>query len=456
MRSISLHVLLVVVVVSVRGAHPAQAQPEPAGVAPPGEESGRLDEQDEDTAGRKLVRGVLFVPRLALELVLLPVRGTVWTYDRFDIGERYYETFYNRDRTFGIVPTAAYATGWGLSVGAKLVSTDTFGEHERLFAYGTWGGTYRLGTAATLDTGDRLGPFKLEVGGNFDRRPDDAFFGIGNQDTGPRPMMPVDPRNPPSAFETFHRYQEARAMVNVGWSVWDGVALIAHGAYTDLEYSPSTYGTPIDMVYEPGQITGFQSGVKHLYGQGEVRWDTRRRVSAWEPVDVHAAGSLLDGFGGYVDGILGSGSFWHYGMDLQHYIRFASGPRTLELRLYGEGVTGSVNEVPFTELPYLGGDYLRGYEYGRFRDRVAAFGTAQYFWDVSKYVDAYVFGDVGRVYSSLDNLTLDHMRAGFGLGLETHTDDGFLLEGYIASSIDGGFFISAAFSPIYDTRPRWR
>ena len=40
-----------------------------------------------------------------------------------------------------------------------------------------------------------------------------------------------------------------------------------------------------------------------------------------------------------------------------------------------EGVTGGLDQVPFTELPMLGGDFMRGYAFERFRDRVAAFGS---------------------------------------------------------------------------------
>jgi hypothetical protein len=448
------------VLAAVAASRAAHAQPagaeEHGGVAAPGEESGRLDQVDEDTPGRKVLRGVLFVPKVVVELVLLPARGLVWTFDRFSLDQRYYDTFYNRDRTFGIIPTAAYSTGWGLTVGAKLISTNTFGQGEHLTGAGTYGGTYRLGAMGSLDTGYRLEPVRFEIAGNFDRRPEDAFFGIGNSGTGPQPVMPVDPVNPPNAFETFYRYQEARVVGTVGVSVWDGLAGMLHASYADLSYSPSTEGTPIGDVYNTMELTSFQSGVKHVYTEAELRWDTRRRVSAWEPVGLHAAGSLLDGYGGYVDGILGSGSFWHYGIDVQHYIRLGAGPRTLELRVNGEAVTGNLNEVPFSELPYLGGDFLRGYVYGRFRDRVAGFATVQYFWDISKYADAYVFTDFGRVYSSLDDLTLDDMRAGFGTGLEVHTDAGFVIEGYLATSINGGVVVSAAFSPIYDTRPRWR
>ena len=110
--------------------------------------------------------------------------------------------------------------------------------------------------------------------------------------------------------------------------------------------------------------------------------------------------------------------------------------------------------MPFSELPHLGGDFLRGYTYDRFRDRIAAFATLQYYWDISPYADLSLFVDAGRVYRSLDDLTLDHLRVGFGPGVAVHGDK-FLFETYLGSSIDGGLTVSVIFKPITDRRAHW-
>ena len=129
----------------------------------------------------------------------------------------------------------------------------------------------------------------------------------------------------------------------------------------------------------------------------------------------------------------------------------------LALHVHGEGVTGSRDEVPFSELPRLGGStYLRGYPLDRFRDRVAAFGSAEYSWDLSQWISANLFVDVGRVYPSLGELSLDHMRMGYGISIEAHDPDSFVLEGSIGSSVDGGLFLNLSFNPVYDLHDRVR
>lgn len=81
-------------------------------------------------------------------------------------------------------------------------------------------------------------------------------------------------------------------------------------------------------------------------------------------------------------------------------------------------MSGTRDQVPFTELPMLGGSsFLRGYPFERFRDRAAGFGSVQYQWDVSHILDAYLFADAGRVFPSIANVTLHGLRVGYGIEL---------------------------------------
>ena len=439
-----------------RGDPPAI--PEPTGAPVPGDESGQTWNAEEapPSASCTVARDLLLVPKALVWLVLLPVRGAIWVYDRYDLTNRYYATFYNASRTFGIHPTIEYATGFSILFGARLDSTETFGHHEHLTAAGAYGGTYQATAEAWLDSGDRLGPVLLTLGGNFDRFARLPFYGIGNADRSPPPAMLVDPLVNDTAVQTYYRYQELRAALTADWRVFDDLHLIGQGAATDLTFAPSTTAPAIDTVYDPMGLVGFDSGVEHLYGQLELRLD-RRRIAAplWESTQ-YTTGWLASGFLGGVDGLGGSHSFAHYGVDLQAFIHFALGPRMLWLRFRGEGVTGNLDEIPFVELPYLGGDFLRGYDFARFRDRVSALATAQYIWDVQRGVDAYLFVDAGRVYHSIEDVTLDDLRVGFGGGLSLHTNSSFLIAASLASSIDGGVFVTATLTPYWNEVPRWR
>jgi len=442
--------------VGVTRADPAPPS-EPIDVPLPGQENGGVDANEpQESTARAIARGALFVPRLAVEIGQLPFEGAVYLLDRYQLDSLYYRTFYNDHRTFGIVPTAAYQTGYGLTAGAELVATDVLGEHEHLALDALYGGAYSEVVSGWADSGQRLGRLVLRVDGDFIRRPRDPFYGIGNGDLGPRAEMTVDPLTSDAAYPTYLRYQELRVAAAADVHVIDGLRVIGRVEATSLAFADSTMATPVTSVYAPDDLVGFEHGVEHAYGELEVRWDRRRPASILESTQ-HATGWLASGFAGRVHRLDGGADFTRYGVDVQDYLHLGLGPRMLVLRLLGEGVTGTVDQVPFNELPRLGGDFLRGYPFERFRDRIAVVGTAQYVWDLMHFCNAYLFVDAGRVYSSLDAMTLDRVRIGYGIGIDVHAEDrGFLFEGRLGSSLDGGLVLSAAFNPIFDQRPRWR
>ena len=428
----------------------------------PGQEGGQLQPDPGDSTLRVIGRGILFVPKLAIEVALSPVRGAIWANDRYRLEDAYYRLFYNDDRTIGLFPTGTYISGFGFSAGAAFVDNQLFGEHESLVLEATTGAitgdTYRAHLLAALRSGQRFSRwFQLGLDAGFERRPSDPFYGIGNGDLVAPTGSPIDPQTDAAAVETYHRYQEARVAVFGDARVLDSLHVLGTGALTDLRFARSETGVPIDEAYAPQDLVGFMTGVRHVYGELQVRWDTRRRATPWEPHDVHSVGSLVAAVAGRVHRLDGGTDFWRYGVELQHNWRLARGPRLVTVRLRGTGVTGQRDEVPFTELPSLGGgSFLRGYQFERFRDRVSAFGTIQYQWDISHLADAYLFTDAGRVFPSLDELTVHGMRVGYGIGVELHGQNGFLLEGTLASSIDGGVFVSVSLNPVLDSKEAWR
>jgi hypothetical protein len=427
---------------------------------PPGEESGRVDPGDPgDSIGRKTARVVLFIPKVLFEIAVLPFDGLAYVQDKYQLEDYYYRMFYYRDRTIAILPTATYVTGLGFTAGAKFVDTDTFGGKERSVLQATTGGQFRLGFLGSMDTGNRLGPVRLELGGNFDRRPTEPFFGIGNEGhLQPPTQSNIDAFNNPTAIQTYFRYQEARAWLQADLAVISHLHMFLRGSFTQLEYTHDTHQFPsIDDIYNPETLVGFGEKMNRGYGELEARWDTRAATTKWEPSTVHGSGTMIDAYAGLSHATDGDSKFWHYGVDLQQYVHLGWGPRVLVLQYHTEAVTGPIDQIPLTELPMLGGAwFLRGYDYARFRDRVAMEASAQYMWSLTGNVSAFVFTDVGRVYDSWNDFTLDDLHAGFGIGLDVYTPPNFVADLAIATSTDGGIAVIAEFTPILDSRPRWR
>ena len=159
----------------------------------PGNESGRTDDGDGDSALRYLFRAVLFVPKIAFIVAMSPIRGTVWANERYRFVDLYQRIFFNKALTIGLYPTASFESGFGVNAGARFVARDLFGEHERVSLGGSFGGEFRASASGSARTGSRLGRhFELGVDAELERRPHDPFYGIGNGDvTTAMPQAPL-------------------------------------------------------------------------------------------------------------------------------------------------------------------------------------------------------------------------------------------------------------------------
>src|SRR5258708_6886394 len=68
---------------------PPSTEPSAADVATapvPGAEAGRTDPVDDgDSVPRVVARGLLFFPRLVIDGALMPIRGTVWAFEKYKL-----------------------------------------------------------------------------------------------------------------------------------------------------------------------------------------------------------------------------------------------------------------------------------------------------------------------------------------------------------------------------------
>lgn len=401
----------------------------------PGQESGRTDGGEHDSWLRDVGQGVLSVPRLAIETALAPVRGGLWAYEHYDLGERFHRATFDDTDTYGVIPTLYVDSYYGATVGARFVHRNLFGAHERFSMHAAFGGEFNERLDTSVRTGERFGGAWLEVRSEIDRRPKDAFFGIGNND---------------DAIETRHRQQLQRASAMLDVPATRALHVRVAGALTELRYSESHEEPPIDTVYDTSMLTGW-SGTRNLYGEAELRYDTRHYRR-----DLAREGVLLDVFGGRVHQLQAGHDYWRYGGEAIGFAPLATG-RTLASRLHLESVSGSQRDVAFTQLPELGGTaLLRGYPAERFRDLNAVVTSTEYFWDVSSFATASVFVDIGQVYAAADELGTSSMRLGYGTSLQLLWRQRFVGAVSLASSIDGGVFLDLVLDPIYEPEPRVR
>jgi hypothetical protein len=435
--------LAVALTCSVASAEPAR-EPTAAEVANaplPGHESGRIDPVgDGDTTAREIGRAALLLPRWGLELALTPARAGLWLYDRYELDERAGDATAAGTMHLGFSPSVRFEDGFGITgvtAGGRLDAHDLFGAHEEasLQAAGGAGYYFRQLYAATATSGRRFGNhFSLALDTGYELRGRDAFYGLGN---GPGDV-------------TRYSQRRARASVTGDLGVWSDLHVRPSVAIAQHAFGDPAEGTSAEDRYMPVGWAGTESA----YGELAVRWDSRHGGAEWDPHWYLTQGTLATAYAGRYHRLDAGTDFWRYGVDAQQLVRLGIGPRVLEAQFHGEAVTGSRDDVPFTDLPSLGGPlYLRGYAFDRFRDRVAVAGALEYRWDLARWIAAHVFVDAGRVYDSLGSIGLDHLRAGYGGGIEVGRATTMI---DIASSIDGGLVFAVTLDPIHDLEARAR
>lgn len=419
-----------------------------------------------DRRGNRLLwipRVLLFVPRWTLWLAVQPIRGGLWAYERYALGTRVKSIFFNDDETLGAYPLAFFETGFGLNVGARVIYRDLFGTDGRLRFRASYGGRFRQVYSAKATTGSLLGDrAEIELETAYAFYPKSRFMGLGNGDLIPAAtvMMPVDPTMDETAVRTRYRHDDLTAELAAVVRLGRDLDLRLSGQYRlrsfNPDIEPDDEEVPITDVYLASGLTGYEEDLSSAGAEIEVIFDTRRGTRFWVSDANPNAGTKLAGFAGATVGFGDDPSrYFRYGLDALHVFDLYDGTRMLHLRAYLEGVTGGLDQVPFTDLPRLGGPiFLRGYERDRFRDRVAALGTAEYRYYINKYLAGYLFVDAGRVYRSLDDLTPDGLRVGYGAGVQAHTATTLRGRFDISSSIDGGLFFNLGFDPVFDTSSR--
>lgn len=418
--------------------------------APPPDRAGGIarPEQEAASGGRALARALLIVPRAALWALNAPVRAGYWVSERYRVPLRVREALFNDEGTAGLVPLAWAETGFGAAGGAGFFHRDLAGAGEHLVLDASYGGRLEPGAALWIDSGERLGErLLLRIDGRVQERPRDRFFGIGNGEQVASVAAPVDPYTDPAAVDS--RFHQRLAAVGASGELQVAGPLAARLSSAALWRRID--GGDLADSYLPDAVPGYGDHLSSTYSQLELRFDTRDRPVRSEPPGPRATGVALSLFAGAAT----APAHGRYGGEARAQLPLGTRQRILVLRALAEGVTGRLDEIPFVDLPRLGGpSLLRGYPADRFRDRAMALASAEYRFDLSDSFGGFLFADGGRVLPELSDLASGGLRAGYGGGLDLRRGDLHLGRLSVASSIDGGLFFTASFDPLGDPEGR--
>jgi Omp85 superfamily domain len=354
-----------------------------------------------EDVGLFLPRVIVFIPRMVLKAVFFPITKTLSVLDRHAVIERIEDVLYNDERTAAIVPALSISTFFGPTIGARAFHDDLAGHGERGSLDARFGGRYEQAYQAAFRADRTAGSRAwIESLARFEIEPSLPFYGLGDPDERDGGSG-LDPRE--AAVETQLRQRRFLSLLRVGYTVGEPGDTLAKigvtGTYNHREFGPGSGSgdePSLETVYDTSRLVGWDRGVSVVELHANLIVDTRDVTGAT------SSGAYIELFGGGAPPI-GDYQFWHWGGELTGYFDLYKQTRVLVVRAGLEGTEGDADDIPFSELPRLGGPArLRGYAPDRFRDEKAAIGTIEYHYPIHQYIAGSLYADVGSVARSYD------------------------------------------------------
>lgn len=196
------------------------------------------------------------------------------------------------------------------------------------------------------------------------------------------------------------------------------------------------FGLPTELMDAPGFG---DDGFEEIYGEMSASYHDLTTAAPWISDAVPSSGWWVRARTGFASDL--GGARVRYGrarLEAARLFDLYAGDRVLVLGASTEAVIGDRDDIPYIDLPSLGGGTsLRGYRRGEFRDKIATEATAEYRYGLAPQVTARAFTDVGRTFADAGDLGVDDLRLGFGGGLLIHWRDEVRARVDLAGSIDG-------------------
>jgi len=148
-------------------------------------------------------------------------------------------------------------------------------------------------------------------------------------------------------------------------------------------------------------------------------------------------------------------TFDRYELSATHYIATGSDNWILSVRGWSAlSRTTDGNRVPFYLTPSLGGrTTLPGYRDFRFHGDQMIMAAAESRWALIRHLDGAVFAAIGKIGSSIDELSRSDVKPSYGVGVRYHSDRMMIGRFDVARSPEGWRFIFAMTEPLQRSRP---
>jgi hypothetical protein len=326
------------------------------------------------------------------------------------------------ERQGGILPTWLIDYGLRPSVGVYAFWNDFLVEENDLRLRLAWGGTDTW--LARLTDRFPLGPGTLALNTSYESRPDNLFYGIGDQVDARSRHFRSAVKGGLSYEVPWIRSSYGRIGVGLREVKLDGDRRCCEDPSVNERVRAGTFAAPagMDQVYDVAdQALTLVFDSRWPRSPEELELASDYVPPPGDGLRLGLRGDLaeLTGQSLAVGSALAS-SWLHYGASFGGYLDLTGEQRTLSATVLLDFVDplGS-GAVPITDLVSLGGERpLQGFLPGRFVDRSAAALRLEYRWPVAVWLDGELLYESGNVFGEgLSGFDLDDFRSSFGFGL---------------------------------------
>ncbi|MCY3738614.1 MAG: BamA/TamA family outer membrane protein [Gemmatimonadaceae bacterium] len=419
----------------------ALAAPSPAPAAPA--EADRTDTTDVYETRRN---HLLALPKYAWNALVHPIgRFTIWV-EHEQVPARVLDLFTNEAETFGVFPYGALGGETGTAGGLTTFHTDLFGRGKGFSANlignrdnykgaalyddpGIGGGPwYWNASVEALRTGHENATINGELRGSgsllqLEQR--DARITLGRRSN----YGETDGYEPEAVIELrlSHGFREFVADGPLSGGIpglneaINQLSVGASAAFDDRDFKAPTTTISHSLNYQfPGRVLLFADD--HYYSLRDTAFPERGGLAGIE-----------------ADYVVGSGDvrYIRYAAEFHRFFTLFYRDRILGIRVRLENAhpLGEDSLVPYSDMPALGGGQrLRGYRRGYFRNQGSLLLGAEYRYPIWDTWNAFLFWDEGQVFGRYGDLEAGRFEYSFGAGISVRTERAFLFGLRIARS----------------------
>jgi hypothetical protein len=360
---------------------------------------------------RYLTNALLWPIRLTVDFLFLATGTAGGLLENEQIVPRVHDLFFTRGNQIGVFPTFFVETGSSPNVGARFVANvEPFAATMRAGYGGQDENVVESRMRLRLELPE---PALLSLEGLHDRRTGLGFSGVGQT---PQTDRRNQFRGAPSVG--VFRERRERVVAGVGLRPAEDVEVLVSSSITQryVDDAPTApVGRALTEVFYPGSIAGALRATQITYSEMAVRLDTRATRTGAE------AGALFEGYGGVGAGVSGTSSTYaRVGFQAAGFFSLGHSANILSPKLTVDSIAATAGHpLPFTEL--VGQPTFRGLDDRR--DNISAVASLDYRWPLVRFVAARLFADVARVFPSISELSVTHLRwvAGLGFDLSSST-----------------------------------